>query len=58
MYNCWGLVTINYKHVWLKGWDCGVRSSDGLTCFIAEIDSRTKYYLSNEELSYSEEKPE
>lgn len=50
MFECFGFI----NGAWIKGWDCGIRTNDGLTCFIAENDSRTKHYLTKEQLSYED----
>lgn len=58
MYSCWGNILIDGEFQWVKGFDCGVDMNTRLVCFMPEDDSRTKYYLLNEDLCYEYEKPE
>ena len=41
-------------YAWVKGFECGTRKEDGLLCFIAENDSRTKHWIEAERLNYED----
>lgn len=60
MYDCWGYILFGDEYEWTRGWDCGVveKEESIRVVFISELDHRTKHYLKDWEVNYSEEKPE
>jgi len=54
MFDVWGLV----EGEWIKGFEVGIDAKTGLYVFFVGDNVQQRYYLKENELNYSKEKPE